>query len=439
MPDGSERVLVAMSTTHEATRRMASVLQDEGLLSEFLVPFDSSGLDGVLTKFGPLGKPFRRPLRQWAQQPRATSGAVLQEIACAIAFRLAGNRQERIRIASLVRWRVRAMDRSLRRRLERNPTDTLLVLQNFHRAAFGEAAASGTSIWLIANSDVWGLNESLSALAEEAPPGAWRDEILRELPSRAARDDAGDIAIARAVIVESPRIGNTVRAMVKPGTPILEIGQGVDPGTFVPPAIRDLSARRLRAIQVSRIAHGKGLTAANRAAGLARDSLERFRVLGWEAERAPLLARSCANLDLAGGTSHAHVVSELQAADVLVLPTLGDSMPRAVLEGMACGLPVITTHASGYDHLIRSGDNGFLVAPGDAEAIAALLARLAADGALRERIGRAARATAEANTWDALEERFRRALSGELGGRLRAGAPRPSVGDPVPADRREGA
>lgn len=157
---------------------------------------------------------------------------------------------------------------------------------------------------------------------------------------------------------------------------------------------------------------GKGLTAANRAAGLARDSLERFRVLGWEAERAPLLARSCANLDLAGGTSHAHVVSELQAADVLVLPTLGDSMPRAVLEGMACGLPVITTHASGYDHLIRSEDNGFLVAPGDAEAIAALLARLAADGALREESA-AQRATAEA--WKTLgrarRNGFRRALS----------------------------
>ena len=89
-------------------------------------------------------------------------------------------------------------------------------------------------------------------------------------------------------------------------------------------------------------------------------------------------------------------------------------MPRAVLEAMACGLPVITTESSSYGHVIQHGENGFIVPEEDPGAIAAIIARLAEDGGLRERVGRAARATAEAHTWDAFEARFARALHGQL-------------------------
>jgi glycosyltransferase involved in cell wall biosynthesis len=104
----------------------------------------------------------------------------------------------------------------------------------------------------------------------------------------------------------------------------------------------------------------------------------------------------------------------LQGSDVFVLPTLADPMPRVILEAMACGLPVITTPDAGHEEIIEDGVNGFIVPVNDAEAVAALLVRLSIDRELCERVGRAARATAEQNTWDVVAERFRKALHTEI-------------------------
>ncbi|AYA41544.1 glycosyltransferase family 4 protein [Xenorhabdus nematophila] len=49
-----------------------------------------------------------------------------------------------------------------------------------------------------------------------------------------------------------------------------------------------------------------------------------------------------------------------QMADGLLLPTLYDPFPNVVLEAMACGLPVITSHTCGGSEFITSGENGFV-------------------------------------------------------------------------------
>lgn len=53
------------------------------------------------------------------------------------------------------------------------------------------------------------------------------------------------------------------------------------------------------------------------------------------------------------------------AADVFVLPTLYDPLPNAVLEALACGLPIITTTTCGAAELIVNGKNGFVCPPLD--------------------------------------------------------------------------
>ncbi|MCA2997850.1 MAG: glycosyltransferase family 4 protein [Rhodocyclaceae bacterium] len=58
------------------------------------------------------------------------------------------------------------------------------------------------------------------------------------------------------------------------------------------------------------------------------------------------------------------------AADIFVLPTLYDPLPNACLEAMACGLPVITSTASGAAELITNGVEGFVVDALDTPAIA---------------------------------------------------------------------
>jgi UDP-glucose:(heptosyl)LPS alpha-1,3-glucosyltransferase len=73
----------------------------------------------------------------------------------------------------------------------------------------------------------------------------------------------------------------------------------------------------------------------------------------------------------------------LQAADGFVLPTLYDPFPNAVLEALACGLPVVTSPKCGAAELIEPGKNGFICNAVDAPAIAQRLAEIARSPEMR--------------------------------------------------------
>jgi glycosyltransferase involved in cell wall biosynthesis len=73
------------------------------------------------------------------------------------------------------------------------------------------------------------------------------------------------------------------------------------------------------------------------------------------------------------------------AADLFAMPTFADCVPLAVVEGMAAGLPVVSTEVAAIPELV--GDAGAVVPPGDAGALAAAIDRLAADAALRRDLG----------------------------------------------------
>jgi starch synthase (maltosyl-transferring) len=63
------------------------------------------------------------------------------------------------------------------------------------------------------------------------------------------------------------------------------------------------------------------------------------------------------------------IPSLLKTADVLVLPSLWEGMPNAVLEAMAASRPVIGTAVEGTEDLIVPGKTGWLVPPGDVESL----------------------------------------------------------------------
>ncbi len=81
----------------------------------------------------------------------------------------------------------------------------------------------------------------------------------------------------------------------------------------------------------------------------------------------------------------------LQQAALLVLPSYAEGVPIAVLEGMAAGLPVVTTPVGGVPDVFADGINGFLVSPGDPPALAQAIERLLDDPALRQAMGNANR------------------------------------------------
>ncbi|HEX3933118.1 MAG TPA: glycosyltransferase family 4 protein [Puia sp.] len=74
----------------------------------------------------------------------------------------------------------------------------------------------------------------------------------------------------------------------------------------------------------------------------------------------------------------------LHAADIFVLPSLWEGLPIGLLEAMAMRKAVIGTRVDGTREVLQDGDNGLMVEPGDVDALAAAIVRLARDAALRE-------------------------------------------------------
>jgi Glycosyltransferase len=63
-------------------------------------------------------------------------------------------------------------------------------------------------------------------------------------------------------------------------------------------------------------------------------------------------------------------IDKIVNADLLALPSYHEGLPVAIIEAMAAGLPVVSTPVGGIPELIENGKNGFLVPPGDKEALA---------------------------------------------------------------------
>jgi glycosyltransferase involved in cell wall biosynthesis len=82
-------------------------------------------------------------------------------------------------------------------------------------------------------------------------------------------------------------------------------------------------------------------------------------------------------------------------ADIFVFPTFADMLPLAIMEAMAASLPVVTTAVGAIPEQVDDGATGFLVPPGDEHALADAILRIVHDGALRRKMGAAARRVAE--------------------------------------------
>lgn len=77
----------------------------------------------------------------------------------------------------------------------------------------------------------------------------------------------------------------------------------------------------------------------------------------------------------------------LQEAALFVLPSYSEGFSRALLEAMAAGKAVICTPVGAHSEIVQEGVNGFLVCPGDDQAIAQRVLQLLTDSSLREKMG----------------------------------------------------
>jgi glycosyltransferase involved in cell wall biosynthesis len=184
----------------------------------------------------------------------------------------------------------------------------------------------------------WGLEpERVSVLpnpAPEAPPLRPREELRAELGL------AGDVLVFAGRLGPQKELGTGLAALVGvPGVTLVVAGDGPE-----------------------RVALER------RSAELGLD--ERVRFLG--------------------SVPRDRVLELFRAADASVLPSAWENFPHTVVEALAVGCPVIATAVGGVPEVIRDGENGLLVAPRDADALAAAIARFFGDAELRARLAAAA-------------------------------------------------
>ena len=142
-------------------------------------------------------------------------------------------------------------------------------------------------------------------------------------------------------------------------------------------------------------------------AGLAAEV--RLWIAGEGSETAELQARTAGDprVTWLGRLDDAEIASRMRGADVLCAPSLhGESFGVVLLEGMAASTPVVASDLPGYRNVAVPGTHALLVPPGDARALAAVLARVLGDAALAARLVAAGELRAAELSMERLAERY---------------------------------
>jgi colanic acid/amylovoran biosynthesis glycosyltransferase len=238
--------------------------------------------------------------------------------------------------------------------------------------------------------------------------------------ARKARD-------ARFVVAISDFNRRFIRSGAPEAAPIHVVHCGVDPAAYAFRARALAPARPLRALCVAALREYKGhrfLLDALAAPGGGLEHVKLELVGGGELreeleEQARRLGLD-GRVEFLGGRPEEEVRRLLDEADLFVLPSVVASngnmegLPVALMEALACGIPTVSTTTSGIPEIVRDGETGLLVPPGDPAALRAALARILADPAAARRRADAGRRL--------VEEEFDIAASGRaLGALFRGG------------------
>lgn len=250
---------------------------------------------------------------------------------------------------------------------------------------------------------------------------AWLDEyrVARAYAPEYHRQAVSAVAQARIALVYNEGLAALLReycaTQVLPGA--------VNAGLFAatPPPIREQGDKKIILMTGRAEDPLKGL-AILRAAGEKLAAQRRdFQIWATMPEDAP----QCRWFRAIGWRAHDTLPSLYAACDLAVAPSVWDEpFGMTAVEAMACGRPVIAARVGGLKECVVHGETGLLFDRGDAEELAAALARLLDDAGLRTRMGAAGRARVEAMyTWPRLVERHYPAILARLrGGRTEDGA-----------------
>ena len=126
------------------------------------------------------------------------------------------------------------------------------------------------------------------------------------------------------------------------------------------------------------------------------DGPERKRLESWALANLPTHTYS-----FLGAQNHEKVIQWLSEADLLVAPSVTDEtgdtegLPNTILEGMAAGLPIVSTYHAGIPEAVIDGETGFLCHERNVDELAHYMGLLLEDPTLRRKMGEAGRRRVE--------------------------------------------
>jgi glycosyltransferase involved in cell wall biosynthesis len=172
---------------------------------------------------------------------------------------------------------------------------------------------------------------------------------------------------------------------------------GVDASVFQSTAPKGTSNHVPQLISVGRLTPAKGQVLLIQACAQLRDKGVPFHLtmVGDGPDRGRVEAEIAkhhlqSQVYMTGSLTQEGVRSELERADVFVLPSLAEGIPVVLMEAMASYVPCISTPVNGIPELIEHGNTGLLATPGDVDSLVIQLTLLCTAEGLRQRMALAA-------------------------------------------------
>ena len=116
------------------------------------------------------------------------------------------------------------------------------------------------------------------------------------------------------------------------------------------------------------------------------------------------------NVEFCGKLDFEEVCNIYRNSDVLVLNSFAEAMGQVGIEAMTCGLPIICSTNTGVQDIVTDGENGFIIEPGDADALAEKILWFKENRKEIERMGRKATKVGKACSWETYEQDINKKL-----------------------------
>jgi glycosyltransferase involved in cell wall biosynthesis len=309
-------------------------------------------------------------------------------------------------------------------RLPRTVTETLEVLYDHRGRRLLRAAARDFAPHFVYERHALHCRAGLDVARELGVPlllevnAPMVDEMqelgLLRFPARAAATERAVLAGADMVLPVTAVLGERLLARGARAANMRVIGNGADPRRYGADAVAGAAAVRAR-LQLPGSAFVLGFVGYVRPwhrldlmlQAMASPPLAAVHLLligrgpalpalQQEAQRLGIAARLHAVGDVDAAALPAHQL----ACDAALIPAINPyASPLKLFDALAAGVPVLAPDQPNLRETITSGTNGLLFAPGDGAALAAGVQALAADAALRQRLGAAGRASLERQRW----------------------------------------